>query len=433
MLSLSALTACAAGGGGGGALGSGTTLVVATSQAPWNPAYEAVVKAYEEKTGVTVDLRSFPNDDVKTQQRNDIQGQTRTYDVFQINESDMVSFLEDELVQPFSEIDSSFTLDPEVFTYDSLPYWNADTQAFDADGELTSVPLMGNLHLFMYRTDVYDALGLDVPTTWDDIVANGRAALDAGETEYGGVFRTQGTPGSASTTFDFQAIFNAEGAQWFADEGTDWTPQVNSEAGVRAATIYRQLAELGPSATTTIGQGQALATMQAGEAAETFLVAATGAAMESESDSSVVGKVGYAALPATPSGTAGSATGVWSLAVPVGLSEERSAAALDFIAYVSSKEAMEIFAENGGIPTRSDAFAPEGISEASEQILNAAKETAENDPQGQLRWSFSQKMLGFTESILEDIAAGKVSPQDGMDDMQAQLTALIQAENLPMK
>src|ERR1035437_2802197 len=94
-----ALSSCSGGGGGGGLgarsngpVGSPVTLVVPTSQAPWNPAYAKLVAAYQAETGNKVDLRAFPNPDVKTQQVNDVQSQQHTFDIYQINESDLVQF-----------------------------------------------------------------------------------------------------------------------------------------------------------------------------------------------------------------------------------------------------------------------------------------------------------------------------------------------------
>src|SRR5690625_6264539 len=76
LIAVAALFATAACGGdsAGGALGGrGEELTVITSQAPWNPAYEKVVRAFEEETGIKVDLRAFPNDDVSSQIFNDVQ------------------------------------------------------------------------------------------------------------------------------------------------------------------------------------------------------------------------------------------------------------------------------------------------------------------------------------------------------------------------
>lgn len=440
-----AITLSGCGGGGGGLTPSPTndtttpstpvTLVVPTSQAPWNPAYAKLVEAYQAETGNKVDLREFPNPDVKTQQVNDIQAQQHTFDVFQINEGDLVQFNENGWIQNLNEIDPGYEPDSAILSYSNISRWNNELKLFASDGVLTSAPLLGNVDIFYYRKDIYAQLGLQVPTTWDQVIDNGKKIVEAGAAKYGGVFRTQGVPGTYAATYEFNALLNSAGGAWFSDPGTDWTPTAGSAAGVQAATWFRELAKLGPEATSTIGQAQAIAAIQAGDAAQTYLVAAAAAQFEDESNSAVVGKIGHAPLPRTPEGKSSSATGLWVLGVPTGLPEERAKAALDYIKWMTSEKAMTLFAQYGGIPTRSDAFAPAGITEAAQAALDAVKETAENLPDRptSLRYSFSTDILNVTEPELQNIAAGSATPQEGMESIQTGLDEIIVRLGLPKK
>lgn len=430
MAGVIALAGCT-GGGGGGALGTGESITVITSQAPWNPAYEAVVEAYEEASGVTVDLRAFPNDDVKTQMLNDIQGGNQTYDVYQINEPDLAQFNVNGWLEVFTDIDSGYELDSEIFTYDNIPYWNDEAKTFEEGGALTAVPLMGNLQLIIYREDVYEDLGLEVPTSWEEVIENGRAVQDAGALPYGFVNRLQGTPGASAISYDFLPFFYSQGASWFVDEGADWTPNVDTPEAIRAAELFREAATLGPADTKALGQAQAIAVMQAGDSAQLQVVAAAANSMQDEANSNVVGQVGYAPLPVRPDGGPAAASGLWTLAIPSGLDEERSSAALDFIDWVTSADGMRVFVENGGIPTRSDVYDAPDLSDAQQDYLEAVAASAESTS-GQFRYEFAGEFLGVTETILADIAAGDVSPADGMARMQEQLTALIEDVGYPM-
>lgn len=433
-VALLGFTACTGGGGGGSLSGKGdaVTLTVPTSQAPWNPAYDKLIQEYQKETGNRINLRPFPNPDVKTQEVNDVQSQSHTFDVYQINEQDLVQFNENGWIQPFTDVDPSYKPDDSIYSYSNVGRWNADKKIFDSSGELTNLPILGNVDIFVYRTDVYKKLGLEVPTTWDQMIANGKKIQESGDLKYGGVYRTQGVPGTYSTTFEFQSLLNGAGGAWFKDPGTDWTPTADSSEAVLAATRFRELAKQGPAATTTIGQAQAIAAMQAGDAGQTYMVAAAAAQLESESDSSVAGKVGFAPLPPTPAGTSSSATGLWSLAIPSGLPKARAKAALEFITWITSAKAQTLFAQAGGIPVREEAYSASDLPKGSEQALAAVKETAAGLPDDptSLRFSFSTQMLNFTEPDLQQIAAGKVSPEEGMKKIQQQLEALIQKEGL---
>ncbi|MDN3311608.1 extracellular solute-binding protein [Microbacterium oryzae] len=430
------LAACSSGGtgalGGGGEEGGATKLVIPVNESPWLDAYKALVAQYEEESGVDVELRVFPYDEMRTQVLNDIQSGTQIYDVFQIDEPNLHEFFINGWVAPFSEIDSSFEEDPGLNQYADFTRWDADARVSSPDGEVMVQPLNGNVQLLTYRTDLYEHLGLDVPETWDDVVANGQVIQDAGAANYGYVLRTQGsTGGSAQITYDFLPLLYAFDASWFTDEGTDWTPAVTSPEAIQAATMLRQLAELGPAETTTIGQAQAIGAMQAGESGQAQLVAAAAPQLESEADSNIVGKVGFAELPAGPGGTHGVASGVWALGVPAGLPDERSQAALDYIEWMMSKDAQVAFTELGGIPTRSDVLDVADIDDSTRAYLEAVQSSL-GDVRPHVRYAFSAEMLTVTEQRLSQIAAGSVTPEEGMAGLQEDLTAIVEEAGYPM-
>ncbi len=410
------------------------TLVVPTSQAPWNPAYGKLVEQYQKETGNTVDLRPFPNPDVKTQEVNDVQGQQHVFDVYQVNESDIAQFNASGWLQPFTDVDPGYTPDPEIYSYSNIAKWDSAKQVFGTDGKITSAPLLGNVDIFIYRKDIYQQLGLKVPTTWDEVIANGKAIKAANAAKYGGVFRTQGQPGAFGMGYEFQALMNSAGATWFKDQGTDWTPTADTAQAIQAAKWLRELAQLGPEATTTIGQAQVIAAMQAGDAAQTYAVAAAAAQLEDPNNSSVAGKIGYAPLPKAADGSSSSATGLWVLGIPAGLPADRAKAALDYITWMTSKGAMTLFAQSGGIPTRSDAYDATGLSPAATETLNAVKETAADLPDNptSLRYIFAGDMLNFTETEEQGIAAGTQAPDAGMKSIQTQLESLVQSQKLPV-
>lgn len=406
-------------------------LVLPIHQSPWLDAFKEVAALYTDETGVEVELREFPNDEMRTTQINDVRSGSNNFDIYLLDEVWMQEFFKNDWVEPFNEVDPGYVLPPEVGTYDNMPFWNAETNA-SSDGELVAAPINGNLHLFMYRKDLYDQLGMTVPTTWDEVLQAGDQAQSSGEAEFGYSMRLQAIPGSASITFDFAPLLFSHGGDWFADEGTDWTPAMETPEAIAAATTLSELAQLGPAETTTMGQAEAIAAIQASRSMQTHLVAAAAAQIESESDSNVAGEMGYAVVPAGGSqehGSPGSA--VWALTVPKDLPDERAQAALEFIDWIESYDAQLLFAQNGGIPTRSDVLRS-GEFEGSQAAYFEAVADSIDHARPPLRYWFSAQMLEVTEPALGAIASGEVSPEEGMAQLQVDLEALMTDLDLPM-
>lgn len=418
------VSACGGGNGGGGPLGGGggngskvTELVVPTNKSPWLPAYKAVAAKYQEAKGVRITLREFPYDGLRTQMVNAMQQGSNAFDVFQLDEPWTGQFYDSKWARPLTEIDSGYKLDEQVVDYDSLSYWDKEKRTATPDGDLMGLPLNGNLALFIYRKDLYEQLGLQVPKTWDDALANAKKGKASGAVKYGHVMRTQAAPGGAATTYEYMHILHSYGAEWFVDEGTDWTPAVTTPEAVAATKMYRALAETGHPQPQTIGQAEAIALMQSGQALQVHVVAAAANQLLDPAKSKVADKLGFAVVPAGGSGKPSPISGVWSLCVPAGLPDDRAKAALEFIDWMMQKEQQEEFTRQGGIPTRKDAYAASGASEAAQQYLPAVEESLENVHR-HIRYVFGPQMLEVTERQLGAINSGATPVETGLAQIQ---------------
>jgi multiple sugar transport system substrate-binding protein len=423
------LTACS--GGGGGALGGGETgsLVTPTNDSPWVGAYKALVAKYQQESGVEIDLRVFPYDGLRTQMTNVVQSGNAVFDVFQPDEPWTAQFYDSGWVTPLDEIDSSFKLDDQILEFDALPYWDADKRVSAASGRPMGLPLNGNLALLMYRKDLYEELNLSVPRTWEEAWENGKAAQESGKVKYGYTARGEATQGGQSITYDYMPTFYSYGANWFAEEGVDWTPTVNSAEAVAASEMYRRLLSLGPQPAQTVGQDDVIAAMQSGDCLQAHIVAAAAPQLEDESLSNVAGRIGYAVVPAGPAGSPAPTSGTWSLCVPKGIADDQASASLDFINWVLTEKAQVEFTKAGGIPTRRDAFESGEIPSKFTAFLNPLAESMPHVRRA-VRYTFAAPMLVATERSLSAIVAGSVEVEAGLDKLQQQLTQIVKEAGL---
>ncbi|MHA6624825.1 extracellular solute-binding protein [Pseudonocardia sichuanensis] len=409
-------------GGGGGAGGEVTELVVPTNQSPWLDAYRAVAAQYEAESGVRITLREFPYDGLRTQMTNAIQNQNLVFDLFQLDEPWTHQFYDNDWVAPLDEVDAQFSLDPAVLTYDALPHWDAQARTSDESGRVMGLPLNGNVHLLIYRRDLYEQLGIPVPRTWEDAVAAGERAQQAGLARYGYATRGQASSGGQSITYDYMPVLYSHGGTWFADEGTDWTPALDSPEALAATEMFTRLLALGPAEPQTVGQAEVIAALQSGEALQAHVVAAAAAQLEDPAASNVVGKLGYAVVPAGPIGESAPTSGTWSLCVPRGLPPERAQATYRFIRWMLDKQQQTVFGQEGGIASRSDVLAELGGGEAP--YLRAVADSMPSVHRA-VRYVFAAPMLEVTERILSGIGSGATPAPEGMAQLQEELTRVV--------
>ncbi|MFE4423408.1 extracellular solute-binding protein [Streptomyces sp. NPDC056817] len=408
---------------GGSADGKVTELVVPTARTPWLDSYRRIGARYQQETGVRITLKEFPFDGLLTQQTNAIRNRSGAFDLFQINEGQTGQYYANGWVKPLTDIDAGFTRDQQVLDYDGVGEWDAQRKVTAPGGQLMGIPINGNIQLLLYRKDLYDQLGLAVPKTFDEALANGRTAQQSGKVKYGFVTRGQGASGGYAVGFDFGPVLHGYGGDWFVKPGEDWTPRINDSVGLAALERFLDLLKLGPPQPQTVGQAEVISLMQSGQALQALVVAAAGPQVEDPEKSQVAGKVGYAPVPAGPVGRV-AMTGTWVLGVPADAKPERAKAALEFIRWLVSKEPMTAWAKDGGTPTRADVLAMDPGDAPNLKYLKAITDSV-NNLHGGLRYTFSTQMLRVIEPTLSEVVAGKVAPKAGLDRIADELRRII--------
>jgi len=404
-----------------------TKLTINVNQSPWLNAYKKLILDYTKETGIEVDVRVFPYTEMRPTLVTDIQSSNRTYDVYQYDELFTHEFANNKWVKPFTAVDPNFKVDPNIGSYGNFMYWNPTKKFSDPKGDVMSMPLNGNTNVFLYRKDIYEKLGLKVPTTWDEVLANCEKIKQANLVKYPYIIRAQAVTSGASVTYDYIHILASYGGRFFNKQGEDWLPIINSKEGLAAATTLRALAKYGPAATNTIGQSQVIAAMQAGDAAQGQVVFAAANSMNDPAASSVAGKIGFAVMPkGCASCNPGVVSGTWAMSIPTGLSSEREQAALKYINWVMSKKAQMKFAEYGGIPTRTDVIADANLTAAQRDYL-AVYQKGLTYATENIRQIFAAPMLAATEARLGAIAAGDITPYAGVKALNNDLIEVVRA------
>lgn len=100
---------------------------------------------------------------------------------------------------------------------------------------------------FNYRKDIYEKLGLSVPTTWDELIANTKAIDEAEDVQAAGFAMPAGTTGKSGSDFS-NWFYNAGGRRWrWKDEAETEVELAFDEEHVTASLeLMRELAKYSP-------------------------------------------------------------------------------------------------------------------------------------------------------------------------------------------
>jgi len=231
---------------------------------------------------------------------------------------------------------------PESYDVDDL--LPAIRDGLTVDGELYAAPFYGESSMVMYRKDLMEEAGLEMPDapTWDFIEEAAAAMTDKDAEQYGICLR--GKAGWGENMAFLSAMANSYGARWFDEE---WTPQFDGEAWQAALTDYLDLMnEYGPPGASSNGFNENLALFQQGKCGMWIDATVAASFVTNPTDSTVAEDVGFALAPDKGLGKRGNWLWAWSLAVPAGTDSE--AAAKKFVEWATSKEYTELVAETEG-------------------------------------------------------------------------------------
>lgn len=212
------------------------------------------------------------------------------------------------------------------------------------DGTLYAAPFYGESSMVMYRTDLFEAAGIEMPEepTWEFIGEAARQLTDKDNENYGVCLR--GKAGWGENTAFITTMANSFGARWFDEE---WNPQLDSPEWKAALDFYVSLLEdAGPPGASSNGFNENLALFQQGKCAMWIDATVAASFVTNPNDSQVADSVGFALAPDTGKGKRANWLWAWSLAIPD--STDAPEAAEKFIAWATSKEYTKLVAENEG-------------------------------------------------------------------------------------
>lgn len=229
---------------------------------------------------------------------------------------------------------------------------------YTIDGVPSAIPWFTAAQGVVYRTDLFEEAGVEVPTTWDDLVSVGQQLT--GDGAYG--IALVGTK-DGSGAGRFQYVIRNFGVEEFTQTSSgDWQTDIGSEAYVEALTAFTDLALVDgivPPGVTETDYATAVNLLASGQAA--MLISGSNAVGAITSRvPELEGKLGSFPIPAVERSVF-SQNGFGFFVSPT---SENPEAVAEFLQYmVSEEKAIELSTLTGRLPTIASALENAAIGE----------------------------------------------------------------------
>ncbi|WP_342070464.1 ABC transporter substrate-binding protein [Yoonia algicola] len=290
---------------------------------------------FTEQTGIAVEWVTLEENVLRQRVTTDITTNGGQFDIMTIGMYETPIWGANDWLVPLNDLSAEYDVD------DILP---AMRGGLSHDGTLYAAPFYGESSMVMYRTDLMEAAGLEMPTapTWQ-FIREAAAAMDDPANEVNGIC-LRGKAGWGEGGAFITVTGNSFGARWFDEE---WNAQFDQPEWADALNFYVNLMnDYGPEGYATNGFNENLSLFNQGKCGM-WIDATVAASFVTGDDSTVADSVGFALAP-NAEGVEKRANWLWAwaLAIPAGTQQE--AEAKQFIEWATSKDYIELVAANEG-------------------------------------------------------------------------------------
>jgi sorbitol/mannitol transport system substrate-binding protein len=420
---LMATTACTA--GAGGKSDSGRSINVLMVNNPQMVDLQRLTaENFTAETGIVVNYTVLPENDLRDKVSQEFTSQANQYDVATLSNFEIPIYAGNDWLYP---LDDFIAQDSEFDQDDIFP---SMTESLSADGTVYGEPFYGESSFLMYRKDVFEEKGLEMPErpTWQQ-VAELAAQVDYAQPDMRGIC-LRGQPGWGQVIAPLTTVVNTFGGTWFT---ADWQAQVNAPEFTEATEFYVNLVQQhGEFGAPSAGFTECLTALAQGKVAMWYDATSAAGSLEAE-DSPVKGKLGYVQAPVEKTEASGWLY-AWSWAIEK--STPKSADAWEFISWASGKDYENLVGEQLGwarVPAGKRASTyeiPQYVEAAkafAEPTRTAITEADPTDPGVQPRPTVGIQFVDIPEftnlgtKVSQDISsaiAGQISVTDALNKGQ---------------
>lgn len=138
-------------------------------------------------------------------------GDSGTYDIIETYGFVIPGFGEEEKLVPLNDLWDEYADD-----YGLGEISESMIEGMSYDGDIYAIPMQAQMFVMAYRTDIFDDLGLEIPTTFDEMISAADAIKAAGLMDYPIALPWLAT---SDVTTGFEGAMNSLGADFVSESG----------------------------------------------------------------------------------------------------------------------------------------------------------------------------------------------------------------------
>ncbi|MFO7730213.1 MAG: sugar ABC transporter substrate-binding protein [Spirochaetia bacterium] len=356
---------------------AGTELNFIANKHPWIDLIRPRLEQFSQLTGITVNLKVYPEEQFRTKRSVELMSGLSNIDVFMIMPGNS---LDEYYRNGWIEELNSLMESPELGwpEYDMEDVFDTALQVGVRDGNNYTLPIMLETSLLAYNRDIFEAYDIQVPHSMEQLEAAAQAVFeDSGGQVYGITMRGKKSA-ATSQWIDFVRSF---GGDWLDKNGR---AALHSPEAIAATQLYgRLLREYGPPSAPTNSWYESTAMFMQGRAAMIYDASVFKSNYEDPQMSKIADKVGYATIPAGP---AGSTPHVSSWGLAISTVSKHKQAAWYFMQWATNRK----FALEGllkGIPAARNSAWDSPIFKASETSPEWTRASLDSYQRASTRWN----------------------------------------------
>jgi ABC-type glycerol-3-phosphate transport system substrate-binding protein len=290
---------------------------------------QKLLPGFTKETGISVNMVALQETPLRAKTGLELSAPSTDINIIMTDFQLMKKYASARVLAPMDDLLKGSSFDPANF---QAPFLDA----LKYDGKLFGLPLYQDCNILMYRADIYAELGLNVPVTVDDLMANAKAITEWGKDKgvYGIALR--GQRGMGVNEWTWPTFLWAYGGSYYKDFPKDMHPALDSPEALTALKYYvKMIREYAPPGAANYSYVEVQTDLMQGKAAMIIDSATLGVRAEDPAASKVAGKLGYAVVPKGPGGQQ---PGFYTWTVVIPAKAKHKEAAAKFLAWLLDPE-----------------------------------------------------------------------------------------------